>query len=209
MSENIDEVGARALSVYESAKALEVRSREDFARGGELIAALTGAEKEIGYTFDPIVDSASAALKTAKAQRDKYLVPVVDEKKRIKTVMARWVEEEKAAERKRERDAEDLRLAEAAAMASVGDNAAAQEIIDAPAPVVTPQRFVTEDVSTRTTWSAKVFSLHEMIVAAYRKQIPEEYLLPNQVLLNSLARANKDKMDIPGVKAVAATGIVG
>ena len=61
-------------------------------------------------------------------------------------------------------------------------------------------------VSQRTTWSAQVVSMEQFIthVAAHTEHT--HLLQPNSTALNQLARALKDKMRIPGVRAVPSVG---
>ncbi len=78
------------------------------------------------------------------------------------------------------------------------------------APTVAPVAKV-PDVAIRTTWKAEVTDFLELVRACGKD--PEllgmcsELLQPNMSGLNALARSQKDKLNIPGVKAVSEQGI--
>mgnify|MGYP001601365998 CR=1 FL=1 len=118
-------------------------------------------------------------------------------------------------ERKRlEAAAEERMVAEALEAETHGDTEAAARILAAPpAPVVvvpepifvpSPQIEMpkAEGISTREVWRAEVVDLPALIAAVAAGQQSLALLLPNQVALNQMARAQKGMLAIPGVKAV-------
>lgn len=81
-----------------------------------------------------------------------------------------------------------------------------EEILAAPMPEVTkpaPDVGKVAGVSVRTTWSAEVVDLEKFIGWVTQEvALRKHYLQPLQAELNQLARMHKEKLDIPGVKAV-------
>lgn len=66
-------------------------------------------------------------------------------------------------------------------------------------------------VHARVTWSAEVMDIQALIRACAEGKTPYEgadLLVADMTVLNALARAQKDKLDIPGVKAVSNRGMV-
>ena len=116
--------------------------------------------------------------------------------------------------RRLEAQAEERTVAEALEAEAKGDTEAAARILAAPpAPVVvvpepifvpSPQIEMpkAEGISTREVWRAEVVDLPALIAAVAAGQQSLALLLPNQVALNQMARAQKGMLAIPGVKAV-------
>lgn len=120
-----------------------------------------------------------------------------------------------AAEQKRlQAEAEERRLAEAAKAEEAGDKATAERLISAPVvvPAVAPRPvFVpppsiaapkAEGYSSRDAWSAEVTNLMALVKAVAAGKAPLSYLKADEVALNGVARALKNAMNVPGVKAV-------
>lgn len=118
-------------------------------------------------------------------------------------------------ERKRlEAAAEERMVADAIEAEAHGDTEAAATIMAAPSPpiVVIPEPvFVpsvqievpkAEGISTREVWKAEVVDLSALVATVASGRQPVILLLPNQVALNQMARAQKGMLAIPGVKAV-------
>lgn len=110
--------------------------------------------------------------------------------------------------------AEERMVADALEAEARGDTEAAATIMATPpAPVLVvpepifvplPQIEVpkAEGISTREVWKAEVVDLSSLVAAVASGRQPAILLLPNQVALNQMARAQKHMLAIPGVKAV-------
>jgi hypothetical protein len=131
----------------------------------------------------------------------------------IQTVMLRYDDEQdrirKAAARKAEQEAEAARQAlqaQAASAAATGDQETATAIVEAatsiqaapPAPEV---KHAGE--SKQTFWSAEVFDLGALVAAVAAGQQPLAYLQADTTALNAVAKALKETLSIPGVRAVS------
>lgn len=155
--------------------------------------AVCGAEKRL---LDPI----DAAIKVIDGKCTSYET----EQKRIADDKRRELEEQ---QRKEE---EDRRIAEAAAAENAGDHEIAETILD-DAPLILPPVHVesqvakVEGVSTRTTYRAEVVNLVELCryIVAHPQFV--NLVQANGPALNSLARAQRDALRIPGVRAVQET----
>lgn len=221
--EPVLEVEAKALTVIEQAGAVVITSSETYTKAGYFYKDIGTMIKEVKDTFDPICDAANKAHKEATSKRAKYLDPLQAAYKKVKSLMSdydaeqeriRRIEEDRLrkiaeeAERKRleaERKAEEERILQAAIDAeAAGDKNVAEAILEAPvyqpepefipAPVVPRSVPKISGVSYRTIWSAEVVDV---------ALIPRKYLVPDMVMLNKIASAEKERMSIPGVKVVS------
>lgn len=122
-----------------------------------------------------------------------------------------WQEEQAAAKRKRD---EDEALAKAMKAEEAGNKAKADAILETiqptpppappppPPPVqVAPLRPAAAGVSYRDNWKAEVVDLMALVKAVASGQASIDYLMPNNAMLNSLAKSKKETMAVPGVKA--------
>jgi hypothetical protein len=114
-----------------------------------------------------------------------------------------------------QQEAETHRLEEAAALEAKGDTEAAVRLIEEPipAPIVAPAPvFVpapppppapkVEGISHTVRWSAEITNVMELIQAVGAGKQPVTLVEPNMVALNTMARALKGAMKVPGVKAI-------
>lgn len=110
-------------------------------------------------------------------------------------------------------DAAELAALEAADAEEVSRRAAAEQaaikaepVVPPPVVRVAPALASVAGVSTRTTWKAEVTDLHELVryVAAHPEWLA--LLTADMTQLNTLARSQKNRMQIPGVKAVEESG---
>jgi hypothetical protein len=76
-----------------------------------------------------------------------------------------------------------------------------------PAPTVAPRYVAPAGVSTTQRWKAEVTSLRLLCRAIAEGTVPAHYVEANMTALNGMARANKQALNIPGVRAVADTTV--
>lgn len=203
----------RANAQVEKAKALTITTVEQQSAAGDELVALKGLEKEIGTTFDPIVEAAHKTHKEAVAQRSRHLAPVTEAMGIIKGKMStfqiaeqkRIDDENRELERQRQlKEAEKLQQAQEfsdAGMPEVADELLNQAVEEAPplvqeAPKVAGVAFI-------TAYSAEVVDLMALVKAVAAGTAPIAYLEANTVALNGAARALKQSFMVPGVKLVS------
>ena len=165
-------------------------------------------EKLINETFDPIVEKNRSAWKQALATRDKFLNPVLEVITAIDTNIKAFKREQERitleAQKKLRRETEEKARKEkeelekrAEKWADKGNTEKAEELkeqaqqVEALTPTVAPMFTKMAGDNTRKTWKAEIvnFSI-----------LPEQYKLPNFTMLNAIARTDKGKMLIPGIK---------
>ena len=81
------------------------------------------------------------------------------------------------------------------------------KILDAPAPIVRVEPTIQKvsGIGSREAWSAQVTDMTELCKAVAEGKVGADAVCPNMPFLNGLARLHKDKLNIPGVKAVMET----
>lgn len=72
---------------------------------------------------------------------------------------------------------------------------------------VAPRVVTPTGVSTTQKWKAEVFSVQLLCRAIADGKIPANFIEPNMTALNAMARANKQALNVPGVRAVADTTV--
>jgi hypothetical protein len=205
--------------IITDAQALVVSSPASHEIALGMLKAIAGAEKKVKDLFAEPKRAAHAAHKAITQAEAKLLDPLGKARQIVtgKAVTFEADQRRKAEEEARRLAAEAKQREEEAALADAidaeasGDTAAAEQIMETPieAPVVTvaPQVAQVSGVSSRETWSAEVTDLAALV--AYVASRPEwiNLLLPNEQALNSLARAQRAALKIPGVRAVAKRGL--
>jgi hypothetical protein len=165
--------------------------------------------------------TAHDAHKAAVAAEKRFLDPLNEAKRTIKSAISVWVQEQtkiraeadRKAREEAERQEEEERLAKAVKAEEAGaSETEVEKIIDTPAPVkvaeVAPTYEKAAGVSTRENWSAKVTDLKALCKAIGEGNAPIQAVQANMPFLNSIARSGKSTMDIPGVEAVKETNVI-
>lgn len=221
LAPDVERVTQESLSWPERASALAIIDDASYLRGAELLKGIKALRVEVDEAFDPIVQAAFRAHRTACDQKRKAEAPLAEAERVIKARMVEWDDAQerarKAEQRRLEAEArrqeEESRLNLAAEMEregkAFGDEALVREahdLIEQPiVPVVAPVPKATPQVSGQhftTTWSAQVTNLLELVrfVAAHPSHVG--LLQANVPALNAQARSLKEHLAIPGVRAI-------
>src|SRR6266436_1218574 len=132
--------------------------------------------------------------------------------KAIKLEIRKWddFQEKLRQERQRaeqraleEREARDRAAQAAFAEEEGAPPAEIEAIVSAPSiavaePVAETYQKVT-GISKRENWKARVTDLKKLAAAVAKGQVPANYILPNEQVLNARAKADKQTMSVPGV----------
>jgi hypothetical protein len=193
------------LTIVEAARMVKITDPGTYIEAAGLWKELTAMAKEINGTFSPIIEKAHASHKEAIAQRDKYLKPVEDASRSVKSLMSaydaeqdrlRRAEEARLAELARKAE-EEARLQEAIALEAEGQKAEAEAVLaeQVQAPVVILKRDtpkVEGGPVFRTIWKFRITD---------PQAIPREYLMADEVKIGQVVRALKSMANIPGGQA--------
>jgi hypothetical protein len=199
----VEEVGIKALSVIDQAKALEIINSETYIKAGSFITTIKEMIKEVEDTFTPICEAAFKAHRLAVEKRDYYLNPLKNAQKSIKGLMNSYdlAEEQKRLEEQRKleeiarRVEEERKLREAIEAEEAGEQEVAEAIMEEAVyvpPVVLPKETPkVKGISFRTIWDFEIVNA---------SLLPRQYLTPDLVKIGGVVRSLKDQANIPGVK---------
>jgi len=201
-----------ALTLYEQARSILVKTAEDYQFAGEFLRRLKDQRKAIQDWFRPLKEKADQAHKALVKKEREALKPLEEAEALVAPAMIAWKREE---ERKAEEEArrireearrreEEIRLAEAIQAEREGDLGAAQAILEEPieVPVVTvqPRTPKISGLAERTTWTFRVVN---------ESLIPREYLMPNLTKIGAVVRSDKGKTSIPGIEVFPQSSLGG
>lgn len=210
---------AKASSWPERARALAVADANSFIDAGGLLVDIKTLRAAIARSCDPVVSAAFKAHRQACKQKRDLEAPLLEAEAVIKGRMSAYSEAEERRQREEEarlaREAaeaeEDSRIREATELEAAGERDAAEEVLMAPhtlpPPIAAPATPKVDGVSRSILWSATVTSKKALVDAVAAGDQPLTLLLENMPALNSLARALKGAMNIPGVRAVSKPSI--
>lgn len=210
-----DDLRSEGSAIVAQANGLAVTTKAEDAVAQDLWKACSDAEKKVHERLDPIVKQANDTHKSLTKLRRDILKPFAEGKAITSRKCGEYEREErrKADDKAREiaekeRKAEEERQLLAACQAEdEGDSEAeVQAIVDepvvVPTVVVKPEVAETPGMGRRTTWHAEVTDLKALIKYVSENDEWQSLLHPSTTALNGLARSQKGKLRIPGVKAV-------
>ncbi len=210
LTQEAKDVAARALTVPDLARTIEIRDNESYMRAGEMLTAVKGLLKEIDAAFDPICKRAHEAHKEALNQKKRAAEPLLEAERILKKGIAdyqaelerqRREEEARLREEARRRE-EEARLAAAIAAEKEGEKALAEEILNEPvipAVVVSaPPPPKLAGVSSRKVWKFRI---------ADAALVPRQYMIPDTAAIGRVVAALGPRASIPGVEIYEETVI--
>lgn len=224
----------RIQAIEAAAAQLVVRDKASAADAGRMLRHIAETRRTIAEEFEPTIRAARAAHRNAIAIRDKVVAPfdAADKIARGKLTAYQAEEARKAREeaerlqaeenerRRREWEAEQERvraenlerekerqraLAEAKKAKDAEAVAAlkAQPVaVELPPPPPPPAYIPPKPVEAVKGFSTRVTYVCEVVDAA---AVPRAYLIPDQKALDALAKAQGERMNVPGCRAVPKT----
>jgi hypothetical protein len=213
-----------ALSWPDRARALVVTDAGSYVAAGQLLLGIKALSQKADATFDPNIKLWNDGHKAALSMKAEIKAPLIEAEKIIKAGLVSYDQEQQRKQREAQRLADEQARAEreraalehAAALelegALYGDTGMLaeatqiiEETIQAPAPPValvpkeTPK---VAGIAMRTDWTAVCDDLAALVkfIAIH----PEHANLVqfNQTAGNQLARSQRERMKIPGLRAV-------
>jgi hypothetical protein len=164
----------KALSAFEYANALTIKSPEDYKKADSFCKGLFDLRKSIQNDFADSITKAKATKKAATEalaalveQEEGHTKPVQDAERIIKTKLFAWNDEQEVVRRKEQdrlraealKRAEDEKLRRAAALEAQGKEAQALAELDKPinvAPVIAPKLEMERETKLAQYWSYDV-----------------------------------------------------
>ena len=200
-----DEVAKLVPAVVSQADQITVCDSDDYEMACSFLTLIATRKKQVGETFDPIVQKAHATWKESIAQRDKFLSPLNLAEMNVKNKVTNWRMEEERKRREEEarltaiakKEADERAAAEAAALEAAGDKELAeivrQDAAEAPPPVVVaPPMIPKQDGIAKTVrWRFEVID---------ESKLPREFMEPSDIKIGAVVRSQKNLAKIPGVR---------
>ena len=175
---------------------ITVTDQVTYAAANDLIARLQSVRKEVVARFADPKKKAAEAHKAVCELEKSFLAPVDEKIRLLKASTTNWYAAERrriaAEEERRRKEAEELASLSAEAESN-GDTDTAAEAVAAAAiaqATVTAMPKCT-GTSMREVWKAVVVDV---------SQLPREYMIVNQSMLDKMAQATKGAVPIPGVR---------
>lgn len=219
-------IETRRMTLLDAAESLAISDADTEAEAWSLVNRIGELKKMIVTDFSDSKAAAHAAHKAIcdqeKSHLDRLMEPDrivrgklsawADEKDRLlreaqriqqERENARVAEENRIAREKAEKEAEDLRLAEAAEAENAGDKEKAEELLEAPievapvpevAPAYIPQMVIPKVAGQ----GAMVETWHFEIV--FEEKVPREYLIVDEKAIRRVVEAMKGRTNIAGVR---------
>lgn len=193
-----------AMKVVERAGAMEVVTYSDYENAGELLRDIRTAAKRVTERVSPLVKTAHAAHKAAKAIENAFGKPLAALTEVLKLKMRAMIVREEIRGRdpvdKVQLDGE--KLAEAYALAELGKQEEAEALL-LEAGIFTPDDLPEglpkiDGISIRTTWHYKIND---------EKKIPREHMMPNAKSIGGVVRSMKEKTKIKGISVYSTPGL--
>lgn len=200
-----DEVEKLVPAVVSQANQITVTDADDYEIACSFLTLIATRKKQVGETFDPIVQKAHETHKESIAQRDKFLGPLNLAEMDVKNKVTNWRLEEDRKRRAEEnrlaaqlkKEADDRAAAEAALLEASGEKELAemvrQEAAEAPPPVVVVAPTVPKQdgITKRVNWRFEVTD---------ESKVPRELMEPSDVKIGAVVRSQKGLANIPGVR---------
>jgi hypothetical protein len=213
ISPEVEKSTETALTIINDAKSLVISTTEDYQLGQMLMSDVKTKIK----TLEEIRMGQTRPLDESKKKiMDFFRIPIQkleDAKNYLNQIMVKWVDEQERKRKEEERRlqeiarkrAEEEALQQALEAEAAGEPEEAQKIIEEPV-YVPPIRVASEipkskDSHIREVWNAEIISLDTLLKAVAEGKAPIEAIEPNMSFLNGQARAYKQALNIPGVKA--------
>jgi len=183
---------------------MEITCQEDYSRAGESLKTIKGAAERIDTMrksmTKPLDDSKKRIMdffrrpleileNAEKSLKRSMLVYQNEQDKKRREEEARIAAQQKAEAEKLEKRAEK---AAASGKTDKAEELRAQAQQKASfAPVLAPTVEAVAGINTKTVWKCRIVNTD---------LIPREYMMPNDKMLNDIARATKGTLKIPGIE---------
>lgn len=221
LAQVVEEAVALVGSEIRPTVTIVVKDQEGLDELGAVLNRVAAAIADGHAEYDPIVEKSHAAHQEALKLRHTKLDRLEWFWAAGKKAIGRYVEiqkEKAAAEARRLAAIEEERLAkireaEIEALEKQGAEpgliaAVCEEPLPAVKPTVAPTYTMPAGFTSRATpYAAEVTSIKLLCKAVFEGVVPGNYVLPNMPVLNKRAAADKEFLNIPGIKAVAETGL--
>jgi len=206
----------RSLVAAEYAYRFEIKTNEQNQQAAELLKSVQLLKKEVNATFDPIISKAHKTHKEAKAQKDKFAIPLASAEKAYKEKLAGYAyaqEQIRVKEETRLRllaeEKERKLLARAKEAEEAGNAEKAAKLANKASEVVAPVIPQTYEKPSNISFTTRYYCEIEDRKAIPREMNGIELLIPDMQALNRLATISRGAFKIPGIKIISKRLVAG
>lgn len=198
--------------VTKRASGLVVNDDGSLAHAGDFLRQIKTVRNNIAETFDPVIEQAHKAHKTAIAAKKKFDDPLAEAEKVVKCKMGRYADDQERKRREEEariraeqaKLEEERRLQEAIELEKQGEKEQAEEVLAAPAPA---------PVVVLPSATPKIAGVTMKTVVNFRvidpAKIPDEYWVLDESKIGGVVRALGMQANIPGVEVYETKQVAG
>lgn len=212
------DIQRESTNTLATAKSFRIAEHKQYEEAGGMLRGIMALKKKVAETFDPHIKRAYDAHRSLVAEKKSHESPLEQAEQALKRSMLSYqlVEEQKRREdealaqeeARKQRERLEAQAAKAAAKGRIEKAEALQATAAAVvAPIIPTSTPKLAGVSVRVTWRATVTNLMELVKAVAAGVVPLNALQADTTFLNNQARAMKETLAYPGVKAEQETGI--
>jgi len=200
--QQISAAAARAIEIRDKSRSFLVQDEKTYQTASNGLKKIKEMSKVISELIGPFVRDTYDSWKKAKARENTIMKPLGDAKEHLDGQIRRFLlkkeEERREKEEKERRDREEA-MKKALEAENAGNHAEAEVIIEQAA-IAESTPTITEAAPSggpviMKKWKARITN---------PRLLPREYLIPNEALINSIARGLKgndpERPEIPGVE---------
>ena len=209
----VRELARAAQSLLQYCAEHKILTARDYTTAAEWLKQVKGKQKELKALRETVTKPLNAALRAARDLFNEPESVLMDAEDFLKHAMSEYnaeqerlrKEEQCALDEAAERERRQLQ-AEAVNAARRGDADEAAHLADRAAMVVAPviphEAPRVAGIAQRELWRAEVTDLRALVLAVASGSVPLAALTANSTFLNGQARALREELRYPGVRAI-------
>ena len=205
------------MALLATAESFVITTPDEYTESGGLVREIVAKRKAVEATRKGITEPMDAAKRRVMELFRPGLDMLGKAEDRLKAAMVRFQRAEDQKQREDQARLDDIARKERERLAvravkeeDKGNTEKADVLYETALRVTAPEVAPTTraaGVHMRTTWSAEVTDLAALVAAIAAGTVPLECVEPCMPILNAHARAWKDKLAFPGVRAVGTQGM--
>jgi len=210
MPDSLTELSTKVHALPAQARNLTINDPESYNVAAQMLGGIKALLKEVDASCGPVISAAFKAHRAATTQKKTLEAPLLEAERWLKHMMGEYLQ----AERKRRDEEYERRLEEEiakrqaeradyiAALKAAGDSVLADAVDASPlgtfptSPDDVPPS--ADGISVRKIYRAEVVDMAILVRSVHEGRVPLKALLPNMVVLNSLARSLGAEFNVPG-----------
>ena len=191
----------KAITLKSQADAISIQNDGQFVAAGEFLKGVLALKKEITSSWEPTIQAAHKAHRSAIESRDRHLIPVIEAERQIKNKLSAYQLLQETIRRQLEEEEKVRVQAETEAL-----EAAARELAEggeySAAKATVRQVFDIKPAEVAATPKIKGVSFSEnwTFTVVDPLAVPREYLMVDEVKIRQVVKALKGDCKIPGVQ---------